>query len=492
MALPASCAATTSATPPPPRGTPTPAGHNLARGGAHSLGGSCCFHTMSGIQNSKASQDVVIGILTVESHDVYALIDPGSTLSYVTPYVAIEFWIESEQLHEPFYVSTPIDLNEDPGVFIDRMQRTLRVMKATATESVELASYKFRDVAVNWYKSWEFSRGEDALPTIWQEFTEAFHRHYLPPELRRVRFDRFLTLRQGNMSVREYSLQFDSLARSKMVRFQFPWEPILEWKGNTASPRGRLISYLKARKMIRKGYIYHLVRVRDVKAESLTLQPIPVVNEFPDVLPDELPGLPPEREIEFAIDILPDTQSISILPYRMAPAELRKLKEQMRDFLEKGFIRPNTSLWGAPMLFVRNKDGSLWMFIDYRQLNKALKDRLISAPVLTLPEGTDGYSIYYDASGVGLGCVLMQHGKVVTYASRELRKHEKNYPTHDLELAAVIHALKMWRRYLNGIHVDIYMDHKSLHYIFKQKELNLRQMRWLELLKDYDIDIFTI
>ncbi|XP_070039156.1 uncharacterized protein [Nicotiana tomentosiformis] len=102
--------------------------------------------------------------------------------------------------------------------------------------------------------------------------------------------------------------------RSKMVQFQFPGEPILEWKSNIASPRGRFISYLKARKMIMKGYIYHLVRVLNVKVESHTLQSIPVVSEFPDVFTDELPCLPPEMEIEFAIDTLPDTQSISIPP----------------------------------------------------------------------------------------------------------------------------------------------------------------------------------
>ncbi|XP_070045870.1 uncharacterized protein [Nicotiana tomentosiformis] len=103
--------------------------------------------------------------------------------------------------------------NKDPQTFIDRMQRTLRVMKATATESVELAFYRLRDVVVNWYESWELSRGEDAPPTVWQEFTGAFLCHYLPPELTRARVDRFLTLQQDNMSVRENNLQFDSLAR---------------------------------------------------------------------------------------------------------------------------------------------------------------------------------------------------------------------------------------------------------------------------------------
>ncbi|XP_070029114.1 uncharacterized protein [Nicotiana sylvestris] len=152
--------------------------------------------------------------------------------------------------------------------------------------------------------------------------------------------------------------------RSKMVLFQFLGDPVLEWKGNTALRR--FISYLKARKMIKKGYIYHLVRVQDVKVESPTIQSIPAVNEFPDGFPDELPGLQPEREIEFAIDLLPSTQPISIPPYRMAPAELKELKEQLKDLLEKGFIKSSTSQWGAPVLFVSKKDGSLRMCIDYR------------------------------------------------------------------------------------------------------------------------------
>ncbi|WMV24923.1 hypothetical protein MTR67_018308 [Solanum verrucosum] len=102
-----------------------------------------------------------------------------------------------------------------------------------------------------------------------------------------------------------------------------------------------------------------------------------------------------------------------------------------------------------------------------------LKDRWTSTPVLTLPEGSEGYAVYCDASGVGLGRVLIQHGKVIAYASRQLRKHVKNYPTHDLELATVVHALKIWRHYLYGVYVDIFPYHKSLQYIFKQKELNL-------------------
>jgi hypothetical protein len=106
-----------------------------------------------------------------------------------------------------------------------------------------------------------------------------------------------------------------------------------------------------------------------------------------------------------------------------------------------------------------------------------------------MPDVTKDFVIYCDASKLGLGSFLMQEGKVITYLSRKLRPHEVNYPTHDLELAAVVHALKIWRHYLIGNWCDIYTDHKSLKYIFTQKELNMRQRRWIELIKDYDLSI---
>ena len=119
----------------------------------------------------------------------------------------------------------------------------------------------------------------------------------------------------------------------------------------------------------------------------------------------------------------------------------------------------------------------------------ALKDMLTSAPILVLPEADQPYVVYTDASITGLVCVLTQHGKVIAYASRQLRKHEGNYPTHDLEMAAVVFALKIWRSYLYGAKVQILTDHKSLKYIFTQLELNLRQRRWMEFVADYDLDI---
>jgi hypothetical protein len=118
-----------------------------------------------------------------------------------------------------------------------------------------------------------------------------------------------------------------------------------------------------------------------------------------------------------------------------------------------------------------------------------LKKRLTTAPILVMPDMEKLFSIYCATSGQGLGCVVMQDGHVVASASHQLRKYEVHYLTHDLELAAVVHALKIWRHYLMGKRCELYMDHKCLKYIFTQSNLNLRQRRWLELIKDYDLGI---
>jgi hypothetical protein len=120
---------------------------------------------------------------------------------------------------------------------------------------------------------------------------------------------------------------------------------------------------------------------------------------------------------------------------------------------------------------------------------EALKEKLTTTSVLILPDVHWPFSVYCDASYTDLGCVLMQEGRVVAYSSRQLKVHEKNYPIHDLELAVVVHALKTWRHYLYGQKCTVYTDHKSLKYIFTQSELNMRQQRWLELIKDYELEI---
>ncbi|GJS08009.1 putative reverse transcriptase domain-containing protein [Tanacetum coccineum] len=130
---------------------------------------------------------------------------------------------------------------------------------------------------------------------------------------------------------------------------------------------------------------------------------------------------------------------------------------------------------------------------EKRKRTLSIESKVVDAPILALPEGSEDFVVYCDASHKGLGAVLMQREKVIAYASRQLKVHEKNYTTHDLELGSVVFALKIWGgpppHYLYGTRCTVFTDHKSLQHILDQKELNMRQRRWLELLSDYDCDI---
>ncbi|CAN6477769.1 unnamed protein product [Victoria cruziana] len=492
--------------------------------------------------------------------------------------------------------------------------------------------------------------------------------------------------------------------RCKKLHIELPSNKKIEYKVRKPNETGKiLVSSVKAIKYVEAGCAAYLVQLSTTEGQVKSIAEIPVVKYFVDVFPDDLSGLPPEREVEFRIELIPETSPISKAPYRMAPAELEELKKQLQELTNKGFIRPSVSPWGAPVLFVKKKDGSMRLCIDYRMLNEVtiknkyplphiedlfdqlksakvfskidlrsgyhqlqiktediskmafrtqyghyefrvmpfgltnapaafmdlmnrifhdllddyvivfiddilvysddktmhsfhlaevlkrlrqnklyakfskcefwlekesflghiisrdgvtvdpmkvkavhdwstlrniseirsflglagyyrkfiqdfsriaspmtkllqkgvkftwseaceksfqtLKEKLTKAPILTLPDGREGFAVYSDASGIGYGAVLMQKDKVIAYASRQLKSHEKNYPTHDLELGAVVFALKIWRHYLYGVEFEVFSDHKSLKYLFCQKELNLRQRRWLEYLKDYDFQI---
>jgi hypothetical protein len=166
---------------------------------------------------------------------------------------------------------------------------------------------------------------------------------------------------------------------------------------------------------------------------------------------------------------------------------------QIRQFLGlAGYYRrfiQDFSKIAHPMTKLLQKDAKFVWSLACEEDFQALKKFLTSAPVLAQPDIEKPFDVYCDASTTGLGCVLMQDGRVIAYASRQLKKHEVNYPTHDLELVAVVHALKIWRHYLLGNKVHIFTDHKSLRYIFTQPELNLRKRRWLELIKDYNLEV---
>ncbi|GJS39134.1 reverse transcriptase domain-containing protein [Tanacetum coccineum] len=195
---------------------------------------------------------------------------------------------------------------------------------------------------------------------------------------------------------------------------------------------------------------------------------------------------------------------------------MEELSGQLRELQDKGFIRPSSSPWGAPLRVheddipkttFRTRYGhfeftampfgltnapacKIFDWGEEQELTfQTMKDKLCNALVLALPDGPEDFVVYCDASGLGLGCVLMQRGKVIAYASRQLKIHKKNYTTHDLELGAVVFALKIWRHYLYRTKSVIYTDHKSLQHIFNQKELNMRQRCWIELFSDYDYKI---
>ncbi|GJS63517.1 putative reverse transcriptase domain-containing protein [Tanacetum coccineum] len=379
------------------------------------------------------------------------------------------------------------------------------------------------------------------------------------------------------------------------------------------------------------------------KSEGKRLEDVPIVRDFPKVFSEDLPGIPPARQVEFQIDLVPGAAPVARVPYRLAPSEMKELAEQLQELSDKGFIRLSSSPWGAPVLiddlFDQLQGSSVYSKIDlrsgYHQLRvreedisktafrtryghyefqvmpfgltnapavfmdlmdrvckpyldkfvivfiddiliysknkeeheehlklilellkkeelyvkfsecefwilkvqflghvidskgihvdpakiesikdwaspkspteirqflglagekeeaafQLIKQKLCSAPILALPKGSKNFVVYCDASHKGLGAVLMQNEKVIAYASRQLKIHEKNYTTHDLELGAVVFALKMWRHYLYGTRCTVFTDHKSLQHILDQKELNMRQRRWLELLSDYDCDI---
>ncbi|GJV60342.1 reverse transcriptase domain-containing protein [Tanacetum coccineum] len=469
----------------------------------------------------------------------------------------------------------------------------------------------------------------------------------------------------------------------KIVRIPFGSEILIFHGNGSRNKRGtrlNIISCTKAQKYVLQGchvFLAHItIKETGDKSKKKQLQDVPTVKNFLEVFLEDMPGLPHTRQMEFHIDLVPGAAPVARAPYRLALSKMKELADQLQELSDKGFIRPSSSQWGAPVLFVKKKDGSLRMCIDYRELNKLtvknryplpriddlfdqlqgssvyskidlrsvmpfgltnapamfmdlmnrvckpyldkfvivfiddiliysknkqeheehlkiilellkkeelyakfskcefwipkvqflghvidnkgihvdpakiesvkdwaspktpteirqflglagyyrrfiegfskiakpmtkltqkkvkfewgdkqgaafqlLKQKLCSAPILALPEGSEDFIVYCDASIKGLGAVLMQREKVISYASRQLKIHEKNYTTHDLELGAVVFALKIWRHYLYGTKCTVFTDHKSLQHILNQKELNMRQRRWLELLSDYDCDI---
>ena len=157
---------------------------------------------------------------------------------------------------------------------------------------------------------------------------------------------------------------------AKNVTLAKPWTDSLVWEGDYTSTTVHIISFLRAKRIIIKGCLAFFAHLRDDTTQVHSIESVSIVREFLDVFPAYLPGMLPDRDINFCTDLEPCTRPISIPPYRMAPAELIELKAQLQELLNKGFIRLNASPWGAPVLFMKKKDRSFRMCIDYSQLNK--------------------------------------------------------------------------------------------------------------------------
>ncbi|GJY51377.1 putative reverse transcriptase domain-containing protein [Tanacetum coccineum] len=201
------------------------------------------------------------------------------------------------------------------------------------------------------------------------------------------------------------------------------------------------------------------------------------------------------QEVQFLGHVV-NYDGIHVDPSKVESVKNWKIPEsstEVRSFLGlAGYYRrfiENFSKIAKPLNLLTQKNKTYVWGNEQDEAFRILKEKLCNAPVLALPDGPDDFVVYCDASKQGFGCVLMQRGKVIAYASRQLKKHEKNYTTHDLELGVVVFALKIWRHYLYGMKNVIYTDHKSLQYIFDQKDLNMRQRRWIELLSDYECEI---
>nr|GEV44924.1 putative reverse transcriptase domain-containing protein [Tanacetum cinerariifolium] len=320
----------------------------------------------------------------------------------------------------------------------------------------------------------------------------------------------------------------------KLVRVSFGDEILIfhdDRSINGHESRLNIISCSKTQRYLLKGCPIFLAHVTTKetkdKSKEKRLEDIPIVQDFPE----DLLGIPPTRQVEFQIDLVPGAAPVARAPYRLAPSEMKELSDQLKELVEKGFIGPSSSHCGAPVLFVKKKDGSFQMCIDYPNkqeheehltliLELLKKEQLYAKfskcefwipKVQFLGHMINSQGIHVDHAKIesikdwaspktameirqflglaGLGAMLIQREKVIAYGSRQLKVHEKNYKTHDLDLGAVVFALKICRYYLYGTKCTVFTDHKILQHILDQKELNMRQRRWLELLSDYDCEI---
>nr|GEU71095.1 putative reverse transcriptase domain-containing protein [Tanacetum cinerariifolium] len=267
-------------------------------------------------------------------------------------------------------------------------------------------------------------------------------------------------------------------------------------RGDQSKTQLSLISCIKIEWYISTVYQVFIAQVMGKKPDEKRLEDIPVVREFPEVFLEDLLGLPPVRQVESQIDLIPGATPVARAPYRLAPSEMQELSDQLQESADRGYHQLRVRDEDIPKTAFRTSQGiyddlvKIEVVKDWaspttptegrkpRVSFPTAKTKLHEALILALPEGNDDFIIYCDASIQGLGAVLMQREKVIAYASRQLKPHEENYTTHDLELGAVVFALIIWRQYMYGTKCIVFAAHKSLQHILDHKEMNMRQLCW--------------
>ena len=270
------------------------------------------------VVKDKDAPDVIIGNFTIFDTIVHALIDLGSTHSYVCT--------DIPNLGNLLRSETEYDI-----LVTNLLRHSVIVNKLYKDCPIRIREYEFLgDLIELSFKEYDVILGMDCL--------------------------------SQHQAIVDY--------RMKRVALRTPNEDEVTFIGERSNHLSNVISATTTRTMVRKGCEAYLTYVIETEKARPNVSDIPTVSDFPDLFREELPGLPPQRKIEFAIEIVPGATQASITPYRMAPLELKELKLQLQELLEKGFIRPSVSPWGVPMLFVKKKDGTLRLCIDYRHLNK--------------------------------------------------------------------------------------------------------------------------
>ncbi|GJW34379.1 putative reverse transcriptase domain-containing protein [Tanacetum coccineum] len=446
--------------------------------------------------------------------------------------------VTRECTYQDFVKYQPLNTKGIEGVvgltcWFEKIETVFHISNYSQKYQVKYASCTLLDGALTWWNSYKRAVGVDAAyAMMWKALMKLMTEVYCSRnEIHKMETELWnLTVKSNNLTAYNQrlfllnnhyaSMLFDLVANRSFMSTTF--SSLLDVIPSTSDNGCQVyLAQVTAKKT-------------NDKLEEKPLEDVPIVRDFLKVFPKDLHGLPPTRNVDFKSELLtmgfirnqfPHPRELHLVRSRrrmmdldlfglkifghvldsdgihVEPAKIKSVKDwaspktptEIRQFLGlAGYYRrfiEGFSKIARPMTKLTQKS----VKFDWGEKEEAtfqlLKEKLCSALILALPKGSENFVVYCDASHKGLGAVLKQREKVIAYASCQLKVHEKNYTTHDLELGAIVFVLKMWRHYLYGTKCVVFTDHKILQHILDQKELNMRQRRWLELLSDYDYEI---